>query len=292
MSEQLIYSVQKQLIELTNIKFSKKYIETYICPIFEYIISSKKNKFLIAGSQGIGKSTLMHILENNLKIFYNKEILSLSLDDYYLTKKQRTTLSKKIHPLLITRGVPGTHDIKKLLKHVRCFDRSIYPINIPIFDKINDDRSTKLKKIKSKADILILEGWCCASPALSPSFLKKNINQIEKMLDKDLIWRNYYNHQLENQYAKLFKLFDKVIYLKAPSFSHIQNWRLKQEKMMVTRNNDFGAMDKNQIFEFIQHYEKITKWMMQVLPSKANLTINVDKNQKIKKILFKKITTD
>jgi len=46
MSEQLIYSVQKQLIELTNIKFSKKYIETYICPIFEYIISSKKKKFL------------------------------------------------------------------------------------------------------------------------------------------------------------------------------------------------------------------------------------------------------
>ena len=67
---------------------------------------------------------------------------------------------------------------------------------------------------------------------------------------------------------------------------------LKQEKMMIKRNNDFGAMDKKQILEFIQHYEKITKWMMQVLPSKANLTINVDKNQKIKKILFKKITTD
>ena len=153
MSEQLIYSVQKQLIELTNIKFSKQYIKTYICPIFEYIISSKKNKFLMAGSQGIGKSTLMHILENNLKIFYNKEILSLSLDDYYLTKKQRTSLSKKIHPLLITRGVPGTHDIKKLLKHVRCFERSIYPINIPIFDKLNDDRLTKVKKIKTKVHI-------------------------------------------------------------------------------------------------------------------------------------------
>ena len=50
---------------LSKIKFSKKYIETYICPIFEYIISSKKNKFLMAGSQGIGKSTLMHILENH-----------------------------------------------------------------------------------------------------------------------------------------------------------------------------------------------------------------------------------
>ena len=292
MHEQHIYFLQKQLIELTNIKFSIKYIETYICPIFKYIISSKKKKFLIAGSQGIGKSTLLYILKKNLKTIYNKEILSLSLDDYYLTKKQRISLSKKIHPLLLTRGVPGTHDIKKLLKHVRCFERSIYPINIPIFDKINDDRLTKVKKIKTKAEILILEGWCCGSPAVPNSFLKKNINHIEKIFDEDLRWRNYYNHQLQNQYAKLFKLFDKVIYLKAPSFSHIQNWRLKQEKMMVTRNNDFGAMDKNQIFEFIQHYEKITKWMMKVLPSKANITINVDKNQKIKKLLFKKITTD
>ena len=38
MPEQLIFSVQKQLIELTNKKFSKKYIEAYLCPIFEYII--------------------------------------------------------------------------------------------------------------------------------------------------------------------------------------------------------------------------------------------------------------
>jgi len=291
MLEQLIYSVQKQLIELTNIKFSRKYIETYICPIFEYIISSKKKKILIAGSQGIGKSTLIHILENNLKTFYNKKILSLSLDDYYLTKKQRDLLSKNIHPLLITRGVPGTHDIKKIFKHMRCFERSIYPINIPIFDKINDDRLIKVKKIKTKADILILEGWCCGSPPVPNSFLIKNINQIEKKFDSDFRWRNYYNHQLQNQYAKLFKKFDKVIYLKTPSFSYIQNWRLKQEKMMRKRNNQFNYMNKKQILKFIQHYEKITKWMMKVLPSKANLTINVDKNQKIKKILFKKITT-
>jgi len=292
MPEQLIYSIQKQLIEFTNIKFSKKYIETYICPIFEYIISSKKKKFLIAGSQGIGKSTLLRILENNFKTKYNKKILSLSLDDYYLTKKQRFSLSKKIHPLLLTRGVPGTHDTKKLLKHVKCFERSIYPINIPIFDKINDDRLTKLKRIKAKADILILEGWCCASPAIPTFFLKKNINQIEKMFDRGFMWRKYYNHQLQNQYAKLFKRFDEVIYLKASSFSYIKNWRLKQEKMMVKRNNYFDSMNMEQISEFIQHYEKITKWMMQVLPTKANLTINVDKNQKIKKILFKKITTD
>ena len=57
---------------------------------------------------------------------------------------------------------------------------------------------------------------------------------------------------------------------------------------MKIRNNHFEAMDKKQILEFIQHYEKITKWMMKVLPSKANIIINVNKNQKIKKVLLKK----
>ena len=38
----------------------------------------------------------------------------LSIDDYYFSKKKRIKLSKKIHPLLITRGVPGTHDIVAL----------------------------------------------------------------------------------------------------------------------------------------------------------------------------------
>ena len=58
--------------------------------------------------------------------------------------------------------------------------------------------------------------------------------------------------------------------------------------MMITEKNHPDAMDKKQIFEFIQHYEKITKWMMQVLPFKANITISVDKKQKIKKISLKK----
>ena len=57
--------------------------------------------------------------------------------------------------------------------------------------------------------------------------------------------------------------------------------------MMIAEKNYSDAMNKKQIFEFIQHYEKITKWMMQVLPYKANITISVDKKQKIKEISLK-----
>ena len=43
-------------------------------------------------------------------------------------------------------------------------------------------------------------------------------------------------------------------------------------------------MSNNEINEFIQHYQKITTWMMKSLPYKANILIDIDKNQKIKKI--------
>ena len=287
MSQKLTILIQKQLLEITNKKFSIKYIEKYLIPIFEYISKSKKRKFLVSGSQGIGKSTLVCILKKNFKNFYNKKILCLSLDDYYLKKKQRVNLSKKKHPLLLTRGVPGTHDIKKLTKDIDSFEKSKYPINIPIFNKLTDDRLKRTQKINSHNDILILEGWCCGCPSISKNFLHKNINKLEKEGDIRKIWRNYFNKELKNDYYQLFKKFDKLIYLEPPSFSFIVNWRLKQEKMLVRKNKNVASMNKKEITEFISYYEKITKWMMKVLPVKANVCIKIDKNQKIIKLIIK-----
>ena len=38
-------------------------------------------------------------------------VFKISIDDLYKTRKDRIKLSKKIHSLLKTRGVPGTHDV-------------------------------------------------------------------------------------------------------------------------------------------------------------------------------------
>ena len=96
--------------------------------IFKEIIRSKKKKFIISGSQGCGKTTLLKLIKNNFKNFYNIDPLCISLDDYYLTKKQRNDLSKRIHPLLKTRGVPGTHATEKIIKTLKLFDKKKYPI--------------------------------------------------------------------------------------------------------------------------------------------------------------------
>ena len=286
MQKKFIDLIQNDFFKLTNKKLSKKQIEKKILPIFFFIYNSNKKKFLISGSQGIGKTTMLEILNRNYYKFFGKRILMLSLDDFYYDKSQRKILSKTIHPLLMIRGVPGTHNITEILNVLKKFNKSEYPIKIPTFNKLKDSRRRRGRIINKETDIIILEGWCCGSPPINNKYLQKNINILEKKFDKKFVWRNYYNNKLKNEYSELFKKFDKLIYFNTPSFSHVLNWRLKQETNIKKNKNSKLGMSKKEISEFIQHYEKITKWMMKVLPIKADLTAHINTNQNIKKIIF------
>ena len=44
-------------------------------------------------------------------------------------------------------------------------------------------------------------------------------------------------------------------------------------------------MKENDLKKFVDHYEKLTKWMMKTMPAKADMLIKIDKNQKIKKVI-------
>src|SRR6187402_352808 len=67
----------------------------------------------ISGLQGSGKSTLAASLIEAAKE-RGWSAVSLSLDDVYLTRAEREALGRQVHPLLRTRGVPGTHDLTLL----------------------------------------------------------------------------------------------------------------------------------------------------------------------------------
>ena len=277
--------IQEKFKNLTNKTFSKKYINQYIVPIIKNINDSKNSKFIIAGSQGSGKSTLTIVLKLVLEEFYKKKVMLLSIDDYYLSKNKRLKLSNKIHPLLITRGVPGTHNIAALRKDIINFQKKKFPIVAPLFNKLKDDISSK-KKIIKKAEILLLEGWCCGSTPISREYLFNNINHLESTLDKNKLWRQYYNSQLQKDYKKVFSLFDQQIYIQAPSFTYILKWRYAQEKSNALKSKDEKFMKKTDLRKFIQHYEKLTKWMIKTMPAKADMLIKIDKNQKIKKVVI------
>ena len=285
MQKDIINYTQGLLLKHIGRKFTKIYIEKYIIPIITNIINSKKKKFLISGSQGVGKSTLVLILKSVIENIYNKKVMSLSIDDYYFSINKRLQLSKQIHPLLQTRGVPGTHDLDKLSKHISQFSKKKFPIIIPVFDKLSDDL-TKKKISINKADILLLEGWCCGCLPIDNKYLFKNINKLETDLDKNNIWRNFYNNKLQNDYKKIFKLFDLKIYMQPPSFKYVYKWRANQERRNLSKSVNKKYMNKKQLDKFIQHYEKITKWMMKTMPAEADMLIKVNKNQMIKKIFM------
>ena len=164
------------------------------------------------------------------------------------------------------------------------FDNDNFPFSIPVFDKLKDDRLRKQITINKKYDLLILEGWCCGAKYLEKNYLKKNINILERKFDKSFKWRNFYNKKLKNEYQSLFKLFDIKIFMKAPSFKYVLNWRLKQEANNKSKLDNVKKMNINEIKIFIQHYEKITKWMLKNSNNFADLIIKIDKKQNITSI--------
>ena len=279
--------IQYEYSKLTNQFISLKDVKKYYLPLIEFIENSKGKKILLSGSQGIGKTTFIQLLKKTFKTKFKKNIITISLDDFYLDKDQRIYLSNNVHPLLKTRGVPGTHDVYSLNRVIDDLNKEKFPINLPIFDKLKDRRVKKIKKIISKSDYIILEGWCLGCPPITKEYLFKNINNLEKLYDKKNIWRNYYNNQLKFNYKKLFNKFDSTIFFKSSSFKNVNKWRIKQENFLKKRSlNKSLGMSDHQIEIFIQHYEKITKWMINNMHKKSNLIIEVNRDQKITKINY------
>ena len=104
--------------ETSKEKFANKegMLKSFLIPMSFWIAkkaNSKKPYFLgLAGGQGTGKTTISSIIKIILEKYFKLKIFKISIDDFYKTRKERLNLSKKIHPMLATRGVPGTHDIQ------------------------------------------------------------------------------------------------------------------------------------------------------------------------------------
>ena len=254
----------------------------------------KKGKTLFlgfSGGQGSGKTTVTGILKIILKKFFKRRIHVSSIDNFYKTLGDRNKMSKEIHPLFRTRGVPGTHDINLVKKFFNTIKKKKFrKIKLPKFEKATDNRLKKKYwfNIKQKPEIVILEGWCVGAKPQSSSLIKKPINILEKNEDKDLKWRKYANEKLKKEYKKLFAMIDYFIFMKIPNFNMVFEWRLLQEKKLRKElhvNNKI--MSYNEIKRFIMFYERITLQMIKDLRKSASIVMLLKKNHEIKKVLFR-----
>ena len=255
----------------------------------EYLKNRKTKIIGLTGGQGSGKSTISNILKIILKERFKLETVIFSIDDFYKTLKERKKMSKKISPMFLTRGVPGTHDVRMLHNCIRNLkNKKFKKIMIPKFDKSIDDRFSKNKwiEVRKKPNIVIFEGWCVGVTAQKKRDLTIPINKLEKEKDKKKVWRKKVNAELKNNYQKIFHLIDKLIFLKVPSFQYVFKWRLLQEKKLKINSRGKKIMTDQQISNFIMFYERLTKHMLKILPKKADSIINIDKQHRLKSIKF------
>lgn len=237
----------------------------------------------INGSQGSGKSTLSAYLAHQLSHQYQLNVLVMSLDDFYLTKAERIQLGQSVHPLLRTRGVPGTHDVS-LMYDVLQKLAAHEAVAIPRFDKASDDRmpQSEWEQVASKQDIVIVEGWCWGTSAQAEQDLTHPTNALERNEDPDSVWRGYVNSRLQKEYPRLYDFMDEWIFLQAPSFESIYQWRCEQEHKLIAKvGSAKSTMSDDEISIFIQHYQRLTEHSLCTLDKKCNWVFKLDNERNI-----------
>ena len=290
--------IKSQETKTDKFKNKEKMIKSFLIPLCFWIsekVDKKRPYFVgLAGGQGTGKTTISSLIRIILIKYFKLKVFRISIDDFYKTRKERISLSKRIHPMLLTRGVPGTHDINMMLSFFKKVkSKKFKRLKLPTFNKAIDDRSNKKSwyELNEKPDVIIFEGWCVGAKSESNNTLKKTINSMEKAKDQKKIWRKYVNYQLKSKYKNLYSQLNCLIYLKAKNFNLLQKWRLKQERKLWIKSkmkSNSKIMSKGDVINFMQTYQRITQNMFKKMPKYASIIMNLNTNHQIKSTVYKK----
>jgi D-glycerate 3-kinase len=265
-------------------------------PLAAWVVAHKMDgPFVLGvnGAQGSGKSTLCEFLALILREGYECKVAGFSIDDIYKTRAERERLAGSVHPLLVTRGVPGTHDVSLGLETLDRLTTAGMesPVALPAFDKSVDDRRPKSAWHLTAApvDIVIFEGWCVGCVPQTQEELVCPINALEAEEDKDGRWRTHVNEQLAGPYAELFGRLDRLIMLKVPGMECVHRWRGLQERKLAAAVQDSSSpggrlMDETALRRFIMHYERLTRHMLAEMPARADVTLFLDDNHRFARI--------
>ena len=289
--------IKSQETQADKFKNKERMIKSFLIPLCFWINSKavKKKPYFVglAGGQGTGKTTTSSLIKIILSKYFKLNVFRISIDDFYKTRKERINLSKKVHPMLLTRGVPGTHDINMMLSFFRkTKGKKFKRLKLPTFNKAIDDRFKKKNwyDLKKRPDVVIFEGWCVGAKSEKNNTLKKNINSLEKAEDQKQIWRKYVNQQLKSKYKNLYSQLNCLVYLRAKNFKLLQKWRLKQERKLWLKSkvkSNLKIMSNRNVLNFMQTYQRITQNMFKNTPKYASVIFNLNSNHQIETAVYK-----
>ncbi len=231
--------------------------------------------FGISGLQGTGKSTLAAQLVEAAGA-RGIHAVALSLDDFYLDRPERGRLAREVHPLLATRGPPGTHDVAlacAVLDALRAGAR----VRLPAFDKLGDRRLPADRWREARdVELVVFEGWCLGTPAEPEAALAGPVNALERGEDRDGRWRRWCNDALARDYPALWRRIDHLLFLQPPGFDVVSEWRWQQECALQAAQPGRAAMTRAGVERFVQHYERVSRQALRTLPAIADAVLRLD----------------
>jgi D-glycerate 3-kinase len=229
----------------------------------------------ISGAPGSGKSTLARALTYCLNLSGVPACL-LSLDDYYFGQPDRVKLAAQIHPLLRHRGVPGTHDLGRLLAdYDRLRTGKLEGLRLPVFDKSIDDRlpESKWRTPEAAPRIIVVEGWCIGAMPQEVTEMANPVNHLERSQDPDQIWRHHVQHQLQIMYSAFKERLGEVWYIRVPNWECVIQWRWQQEQELASGR----LKSRDEVEFFLASFERIFRHMQASYPRWADGVISADK---------------
>lgn len=251
-------------------------------------MASKTQIIGINGAQGSGKTTFSCLMKIVLELGFNLRVVALSIDDLYLTRARREELAATVHPLLLSRGVPGTHDVPLGISTIDalCNATPTTVTCIPRFDKAVDDRVPEAlwDRFEGRPDVILFEGWVMGAVEQSDEELLKPINMLEQTEDPDGSWREYVNDQLKGPYKPLFERLDLLVMLQVSSFDKVYEWRSLQEqklRMKAEGRKNSRIMNSDELLRFISHYERLTRHILSEMPSRTDMLFRVNDDHRI-----------
>ena len=194
--------------------------------------SEKKRQIIgISALPGTGKSTLGLLLER-LCLKMNIKITSISIDDFYLPKKEMK-FAVKNNPWNVSRGFPGTHSTELMKKKLNIW-KETGELNFPIYDKsINNGLGDRSHWRKETPDLVVIEGWFLG---VSPfNFETNHDTEIDPPLSMN---ENLFRLQIQDNlkdYIDIWKLVDILWHLKPEKFNYLNLWKRQQEKEMLLK---------------------------------------------------------
>ena len=289
-----IFNITKLEIENLSIKLkmdnlSPRFFKEIVIPLAVYFNSLKHDDspYLIGftGGQGSGKTTLSDFIQLVLVVGFDRKTTGFSIDDLYKTPEERKILADTIHPLCKVRGVPGTHNIKLGLDILNSLSNanSSSLTSIPSFSKTQDRHFPveEWKQYKGKPDFIFFDAWFGGARPISFNNWEPPINKLELEEDPDGIWSKWSNKQLSGDYQDLFNKIDLLLMIKVPGMRDVFESRWLQEQTLSKNISDNGAsdkiMNKDEVFRFVMHYERLTRYVLKEMPSLADIVLKRDK---------------